>query len=103
VLCAAVVYNTAAPHSLAYAADRERGWISRYAWGDDYHNVLRHRLEQWIEQLRALPQAAGGDEFKATVDTAPLLEREVAQQAGLGWQGKNTCLIHTRLGSFLFL
>ncbi|MGH9483330.1 MAG: tRNA epoxyqueuosine(34) reductase QueG, partial [Terriglobales bacterium] len=77
------------------------GWISRYAWGDDYHAVLRSKLEAWIERLR--PHAGSEARFQLTVDTAPLAEREAAVQAGLGWQGKNTCLIHPRQGSYFFL
>lgn len=102
VLCAAVVYNSDQPRSLAFAGDRERGWISRYAWGEDYHQVLRARLEAWQEWLQdeaADPEA----QIKLTVDTAPLVEREAAVGAGLGWQGKNTCLIHPQKGSYLFL
>ncbi|MGH9412789.1 MAG: tRNA epoxyqueuosine(34) reductase QueG [Terriglobales bacterium] len=104
VLCAAVVYNTAQPPSTAFAASRDRGWISRYAWGEDYHRSLRDQLEQWQRRLAAA--AADADEageFHATVDTAPIVEREVAWRAGLGWQAKNTCLIHPQKGSYLFL
>ncbi len=100
VICAATVYNAPAPRSLDSTANRERGWISRYAWGDDYHDTLRHRLEQVATRLRAhAPEA----QFHLTVDTAPLVERAAAQQAGLGWQAKNTCLIHPQLGSYFFL
>lgn len=101
VLCAAVIYNTTAPRSTEIAGDRERGWISRYAWGDDYHAVLRAKLEAWIARLR--PQVEASAHFKLTVDTAPLVEREAAVEAGLGWQGKNTCLIHPKKGSYVFL
>jgi len=104
VLCAGVVYNAEQPRSTAFAGDGERGWISRYAWGEDYHQVLRAKLEAWREWLRAA--AAGGEEgaeFQITVDTAPLVEREAARAAGLGWQGKNTCLIHPEKGSWFFL
>ncbi|MGH9486789.1 MAG: tRNA epoxyqueuosine(34) reductase QueG [Terriglobales bacterium] len=101
VLCAGVVYNTAQPRSTEFAGDGERGWISRYAWGEDYHLVLREKLEAWIERLRA--EAAPEEQFRASVDTAPLVEREAAWRAGLGWQGKNTCLIHPQLGSYFCL
>lgn len=100
VLSAAVVYNADAPRSTAFAGSRARGWISRYAWGEDYHLTLRDKLEAWKQRLAA---EAGGEQFHATVDTAPLVEREVAWRAGLGWQGKNTCLIHPQKGSYLFL
>ncbi|HEY8056454.1 MAG TPA: tRNA epoxyqueuosine(34) reductase QueG [Terriglobales bacterium] len=101
VLCAAVLYNAPLPRSTERAADGLHGWISRYAWGDDYHQLLRARLEAWIAALRL--HADGGEQFQATVDTAPLIERDAALRAGLGWQGKNTCLIHPRLGSYFFL
>jgi epoxyqueuosine reductase len=80
--------------------DRERGWIARYAWSGDYHDLMQEKL--W--QLRAYvvelaPQTAG----KLYVDTGPLVERVYAKYAGLGWFGKNTCLLDKRLGSWLFL
>lgn len=101
VLCAAVVYNTQQPRSVEFASDRERGWVSRYAWGEDYHHVLRSKLESWIQRLRN--ELGTAEQFKATVDTAPLVERDAAWRAGLGWQGKNTCLIHPGIGSYFFL
>ncbi|MGN6594168.1 MAG: tRNA epoxyqueuosine(34) reductase QueG [Terriglobales bacterium] len=101
VLCAAVVYNAPLPRSTETSADGNHGWISRYAWGDDYHEVLRGKLKAWIEELRR--HAGAAEQFQATVDTAPLVERDVARQAGLGWQGKNTCLLNQELGSYFFL
>ncbi|AMV37419.1 tRNA epoxyqueuosine(34) reductase QueG [Planctomyces sp. SH-PL62] len=76
------------------------GKIARYARGDDYHHVVRARLEALIEWLRA---EAPGVSARAVVDTAPLLERDFARLAGLGWIGKNTLLIDRKLGSFTFL
>jgi epoxyqueuosine reductase len=76
------------------------GRISRYARGRDYHEVLRerlHRLLDWLRQER--PDCVG----RAVVDTAPLLERDFARRAGLGWFGKNTMLIDKRLGSYFFI
>ena len=70
--------------------------ISRYAWGDDYHDVLRRGLRQVAQRL-------GSHEYKICVDTAPLLERSYAREAGLGWIGKNTCLINQERGSWFFL
>jgi epoxyqueuosine reductase len=77
--------------------DSALGWISRYAWGEDYHDVVRAGLEKLVEKL------GGGHEWKICVDTAPLLERSYARQAGLGWIGKNTCLINQQMGSWFFL
>ncbi|MDQ6664867.1 MAG: tRNA epoxyqueuosine(34) reductase QueG [Acidobacteriota bacterium] len=73
--------------------------ISRYAWGEDYHEVLRRGLERLVEKLREHADF----EYRICVDTAPLLERSYARLAGLGWIGKNTCLIHEGMGSWFFL
>jgi epoxyqueuosine reductase len=73
--------------------------ISQYAWGRDYHDVLRESLEKLARKLHEVEP----HEWKVCVDTAPLLERSYARQAGLGWIGKNTCLIHEPLGSWFFL
>ncbi|HXY19953.1 MAG TPA: tRNA epoxyqueuosine(34) reductase QueG [Gemmatimonadales bacterium] len=77
-----------------------RGRIARYALGDDYHAVMRAKLEQLGAGLVA---AAGAGRFKAYADAGPLPERELARRAGLGWIGKNTMLIRPRLGSFTFI
>lgn len=77
-----------------------RGRVARYAWGDDYHKVMKKRLFDFADALRAAwPDA----DYKVTVDTAPVLEREHAARAGLGWVGKHTLLIHPRLGSWFLL
>jgi epoxyqueuosine reductase len=78
-------------------SNAEAGWISRYAWGADYHHVVRRGLERLVGQL------PGGQDYKICVDTAPLLERSYAREAGLGWIGKNTCLINQEIGSWFFL
>ncbi|HWG36851.1 MAG TPA: tRNA epoxyqueuosine(34) reductase QueG [Terriglobales bacterium] len=102
VLCAGVNYDAGRQRSNAFAGDNERGWISSYAWGADYHEVLRSRLDAWVQRIRGFEGAADA-QFHLTVDTAPLVEREAARQGGIGWQGKNTCIIHPHRGSFLFL
>lgn len=96
VICVAVNYFT--PH--AHGNDRERGKVSRYAWGDDYHRVVGERLERlrdWME-----------NEFPGMattwyVDTGPVLEKAWAQRAGIGWQGKHSNIITRELGSWVFL
>jgi epoxyqueuosine reductase len=77
-----------------------QGRLARYARGRDYHEVLRERLRElldWLQEER--PECRG----RAVVDTAPLLERDFARRVGLGWFGKNTMLLHPRLGSYFFL
>jgi len=90
------LYNRPEPRSVE-VDHQDRGWVSRYAWGADYHDVVRAGLERLVEKL------GPGHEYKICVDTAPLLERSYARQAGLGWIGKNTCLINQEIGSFVFL
>jgi epoxyqueuosine reductase len=75
-------------------------WISRYAWGQDYHEIVRAKLEK----LRvAVEELAPGVEARAFVDTGPIVERAFARFSGLGWMGKNTCIINEAKGSWLFL
>ena len=78
---------------------RDRGLLSVYARGDDYHEVLKGRLKQ----LGGWMAARLGGDLKVFVDTAPLMEKPLAQQAGLGWQGKHTNLVSRDFGSWLFL
>jgi epoxyqueuosine reductase len=95
-----VLYNTDRPYSIE--DDRPGGAsIARYAWGDDYHSVIAGRLEAFTGWIRE--QAGNEVECKAYVDTGPVLERQYAQRAGIGWIGKNTCLISPALGSWIFL
>lgn len=98
VVAVALPYDTPSPYSTE--ADRARGWISRYAWGDDYHDVVRARLET----LRAsLADAFGSFESRAYVDTGPVAEKAYAAAAGIGVYGKNACLLNQRLGSWFFI
>src|SRR5579884_206637 len=100
MVCVGKLYNGPEPYSAAFN-DQELAWISRYAWGDDYHDVLRRGLEALA---RSLGERLGEDhEWRVCVDTAPLLERSYARSAGLGWIGKNTCLINQQQGSWFFL
>ncbi len=100
VISLAMNYYTLDPPK-ALAEDPERGQISRYAWGDDYHELIRKRL---LELVQFIKQAAETElKTRVCVDTAPVIEREYAQKAGIGWIGKNTNLIHWRSGSWYFL
>ena len=105
LIVAALNYNSDKPYStdLPSGSDNEspRGWISRYAWGDDYHDVLREKLNALVAEMRA--EFAEPFEARAYVDTGPIIERVAAKHAGLGWLAKNTCLINQQLGSWLFL
>jgi epoxyqueuosine reductase len=99
ILCVGQLYNETNPipdeSELPYS-----GWISRYAWGEDYHEVVRRGLERLVARLR---EECDSFEYRICVDTAPLLERSYARLAGLGWIGKNTCLINQQMGSWFFL
>ncbi len=100
-LVVAVGYDSAAPRTLDRAHGDATGWISRYAWGDDYHNWLTRRLRKlarWIDD-----QTSGAAAAKVYVDAGPVMEKPLAERAGLGWIGKNACLISPRVGSFVFL
>jgi epoxyqueuosine reductase len=93
-------YRTSMPPSATCPGEERRVWVSRYAWGRDYHRILKKKL---IRLGRWLAEASPGCLWRACVDTAPVLEREWAARAGLGWIGKNTMLLNRRLGSELFL
>ena len=103
-------YHAAQPRSTDAAAE-DAGWIARYAWSgrrdaagtprpSDYHQVLRKRVRALEARLHKL---FGNFEARSFVDTGPVVERSLATAAGLGWTGKNTCLIHPKLGSYGFL
>jgi epoxyqueuosine reductase len=100
VIVTATVYNTDRPYSTE-CEDRGRAQIARYAWGDDYHDVIGARLDAlltWMRESSSEPFDA-----RAYVDTGPVQERVFAQHAGIGWIGKNTCVINPALGSWIFL
>lgn len=98
ILMVGLQYDTPRPYSTA--ADPERGWISRYAWGDDYHDIIKARLDRVVEGLRA---EVGPFEVRTYADTGPVVERAWAAAAGLGAWGKNACLLHPEHGSWFFL
>ncbi|MGC9997798.1 MAG: tRNA epoxyqueuosine(34) reductase QueG [Terriglobia bacterium] len=119
VICVGLVYNAPLPYStevgqfpvssfefpisnfhFPITAPAPRAWISRYAWGRDYHEIMRAKLEQ----LRAAIQESAPEvETRVFVDTGPIIERAFARFAGIGWMGKNTCIINQEKGSWLFL
>ena len=100
VVAVAMSYRCDRPDSTSFEDCDGRVWVSRYAWGRDYHRLLKKRL---IRLGRWLAERRPGAKWRSCVDTAPVLEREWAAQAGLGWIGKNTLLLNRRLGSELFL
>jgi len=99
VIMLGTVYNTDVPYS-AELPDPSMAAIARYAWGDDYHTVIEQRMRTLTTDLE---QVNGPFVHRAYVDTGPVQERLYARYAGLGWIGKNTCLINQHLGSWLFL
>ena len=107
VIVCAINYNTAQPYS-TQLHDPKRGWISRYAWSrEDYHEAVMRKLQTVEARLReANGDANEGQPALQTlcyVDTGPVVERVYAKYAGVGWIGKNTCILNQKLGSWLFL
>ncbi len=96
IICVAQNYYT--PHR--HSQERNRGKISRYAWGEDYHRILKKKLKLFLQQIKQIDSTLNG---RLCVDTAPIMEKLWAEQAGLGWQGKNTNLITRDHGSWIFL
>ncbi len=94
-------YSTEAAGSMHAAENGPRGWISRYAWGNDYHEAMWGRLNALSRALRE--RFPGPFSARAYADTGPIAERVLAKHAGLGWLGKNTLLLNERLGSWMFL
>jgi epoxyqueuosine reductase len=93
--------NYYTPFSRPAASPQPKGWISRYAWGDDYHYLIKDKLESLLDSVRRI--CNGPLEGKVFVDSGPVLEREFAGIAGIGWIGKNTHLISPQNGSWFFL
>ncbi|HXW90850.1 MAG TPA: tRNA epoxyqueuosine(34) reductase QueG [Terriglobales bacterium] len=114
VIVCAMNYNTAEPYSIA-GDHAHQGWISRYAWSqEDYHQAVMGRLRRVEAGLKdalahdarqAFPKLGETPELRTRcyVDTGPLVERVYAKYAGIGWIGKNTCLLNQKIGSWLFL
>jgi len=117
IMCVGLIYNTPHPYSTDIADQIEsekvshprgaptedvhsRAWISRYAWGKDYHDAMGSKLEQLRVAIEKLTLDV---ETRVFVDTGPLVERAFARLSGIGWMGKNTCLINEQKGSWFFL
>jgi epoxyqueuosine reductase len=116
VVCVGLVYNAPLPYSTEVGSrgsavgsrsdgqrttdDGPRAWISRYAWGSDYHELMRGKLEALRASIDGL---APNTETRVYVDTGPIVERAFARYSGIGWAGKNTCLINQQKGSWFFL
>jgi epoxyqueuosine reductase len=96
VICVAMNYHV----PLNEPSPGPSGKIARYALGEDYHELMKGRLHALADWLRS---AAPGAETRCAVDTAPLMEKELAARAGVGWIGKNTCVINAAVGSWLLL
>jgi epoxyqueuosine reductase len=96
-----LVLGIAYPPSSPIHLPMREGRIAAYAWGDDYHNVLPERLQAIVHFIEE--QVGHTVPNRWYTDTGPVLERELAQRAGLGWIGKNTCLIHPKAGSYFLL
>jgi epoxyqueuosine reductase len=103
VIVCAINYNTDHPYSTE-SQDHSRGWISRYAWSrEDYHEAVLRRLKQVEAALHAALPDDPSLITRSYVDTGPIVERVFAKHAGVGWIGKNTCIINQKVGSWLFL
>lgn len=100
VIVTALVYHSPEPPSVGKPG-AETGRVAMYAWGDDYHRVIKKKLFAMADQLRG--ETGPDHDFKVCVDTAPLLEREAAAAAGIGWIGKNTLVLDVEIGSYFFL
>jgi epoxyqueuosine reductase len=98
VVCVALSYKTKEQNPLFL--NSSQALISNYAWGDDYHIVMEKKLKQLLKEIQTLDQSIQGRYY---VDTGPVLERSLAERAGIGWMGKNTMVMDQSLGSYIFL
>jgi epoxyqueuosine reductase len=106
VIVCGINYNTAQPYSTEVAHNKTQGWIARYAWSaEDYHDSVLRKLRQVEAQIRAEAGNASTTEIttRCYVDTGPIVERVYAKYAGVGWIGKNTCILNEKWGSWIFL
>ncbi len=100
VVCVAINYHTTLQSPPDVDGKSNSGRIARYALGEDYHELIKdrlHALADWIREIEP------GCQTRAAVDTAPVMEKELAVRAGIGWMGKHTCVIHPRIGSWILL
>ncbi len=103
VVVCAINYNTSQLYS-TQVEDPERGWISRYAWSrEDYHQAVMRRLREVEARLLQEFETSEIPQTRCYVDTGPVVERVYAKYAGIGWIGKNTCILNQKMGSWLFL
>jgi len=100
VICVRMDYALTRSNSLAPLDDTETAYVSRYARGRDYHKLIRKRLQHLADRI---VEHVGDHGYRAFVDSAPVLERALAEKAGLGWIGKNTMLLNKEAGSWFFL
>lgn len=100
VISCGLNYNTGFPYSTE-EDDKNNGWIARYAWGDDYHDIMDGKLRALDDFIRA--ESPPGGLSVRYADTGPVLERVYGKYGGIGWIGKNTCLINQQIGSWIFL
>ncbi len=98
---AALNYRVRNPEPASDTGSAPCGRVARYAWGDDYHEVVRAKLRSMVERMQT--ELDTPFEARVCVDTAPLMERDWAAEAGLGWIGKNTMVLRHQLGSYFFL
>ncbi|MFQ5637820.1 MAG: tRNA epoxyqueuosine(34) reductase QueG [bacterium] len=100
VIVCAMIYDTDYPYSTE-TTDPARGWISRYAWGDDYHDIVQKKLFELLDFIKS--ESLEEVVARVYVDTGPVVDRVYAKYAGIGWYGKNTCIINQQKGSWFFL